>query len=408
MTRRVGVPALLIAIGTVLTLLGITPALASGAPVIRSFRASQSSIAGSGGRIILSIEVGAADRCALTSTPAVRGLPKMISCRTGAAKIAFVIPSNPGRARTFKIVLAAMSGTLKVERSLRVAQAEHGQILVWGRPERLDSQRGGLASVSCPRPNFCMAIGGDVAYEYDGSRWSGPMPLVPRPRTFNSVSCVSRSFCVAVGGMWDTVFNGTHWSHPKVATVKDLCGCFGPVSCATNTFCLALDGPSAYSYNGAAWSEMENVDPQNFSDLSCTSSSFCLAVDENGNALTYDGSSWSAAIDIDAERGLTSVSCSTAAFCVAMDDLGNAAIYDGKAWTGAKAKDPRLVGLSWISCSSRSFCVAVGIYGRAVTFDGRTWSDPAKVGQNGLVAVSCPSRTFCVAVDGQGQAVLGN
>ena len=209
-------------------------------------------------------------------------------------------------------------------------------------------------------------------------------------------------------GTRDTVFNGTHWSHPKVATVKDLCGCFGPVSCATNTFCLALDGPSAYSYNGAAWSEMENVDPQNFSDLSCTSSSFCLAVDENGNALTYDGSSWSAAIDIDAERGLTSVSCSTAAFCVAMDDLGNAAIYDGKAWTGAKAKDPRLVGLSWISCSSRSFCVAVGIYGRAVTFDGRTWSDPAKVGQNGLVAVSCPSRTFCVAVDGQGQAVLGN
>ena len=86
MTRRVGVPALLIAIGTVLTLLGITPALASGAPVIRSFRASQSSIAGSGGRIILSIEVGAADRCALTSTPAVRGLPKMISCRNGCSQ----------------------------------------------------------------------------------------------------------------------------------------------------------------------------------------------------------------------------------------------------------------------------------------------------------------------------------
>jgi hypothetical protein len=53
-----------------------------------------------------------------------------------------------------------------------------------------------------------------------------------------------------------------------------------------------------------------------------------MAVDSEGNAVSYDGSSWTAptAIDSPSNGGLQSVSCPSANFCVAADYYGYAVI----------------------------------------------------------------------------------
>jgi hypothetical protein len=49
-------------------------------------------------------------------------------------------------------------------------------------------------------------------------------------------------------------------------------------------------------------------------------------VDDFGNALTFDGSSWSVPTSIDPNGRRLSVSCPSASFCVAVDLDGNALI----------------------------------------------------------------------------------
>ena len=61
--------------------------------------------------------------------------------------------------------------------------------------------------------------------------------------------------------------------------------------------------------------------------MSCPTSSFCVAADWTGNALTYNGTSWSPPTKIDANNYLTSVSCPTSDFCAAVDGVGNALTY---------------------------------------------------------------------------------
>jgi hypothetical protein len=67
--------------------------------------------------------------------------------------------------------------------------------------------------------------------------------------------------------------------------------------------------------------------------ISCTSSHFCAAVDLSGNAVTYNGATWSSPSYVDpavhASYGLTGVSCPLASFCAAVDWEGNALTATG-------------------------------------------------------------------------------
>ena len=72
--------------------------------------------------------------------------------------------------------------------------------------------------------------------------------------------------------------------------------------------------------------------------MSCPSASFCVAVDDDGNAFTYNGSSWSTPSRIDTIGDLTSVSCPSSSFCVAVDqppngDPANAVTYTNTSTT---------------------------------------------------------------------------
>ena len=63
--------------------------------------------------------------------------------------------------------------------------------------------------------------------------------------------------------------------------------------------------------------------------VGCASLTFCVAVDQTGNALSFNGSSWTAPLSVDGGNHLTSVSCPSASFCLAVDAPGNQVQFDG-------------------------------------------------------------------------------
>jgi hypothetical protein len=79
-------------------------------------------------------------------------------------------------------------------------------------------------------------------------------------------------------------------------------------------------------FNGSAWSPPADVDGSHtLNSVSCASRSFCVAVDQQGDALTFNGRSWSAPARIAGPNGeLVSVSCAARAFCVAVGDAASA------------------------------------------------------------------------------------
>jgi hypothetical protein len=53
-------------------------------------------------------------------------------------------------------------------------------------------------------------------------------------------------------------------------------------------------------------------------------------VDNEGNVLTYNGSSWSTPVAVDSpDNGLANISCPTTTFCAATDYAGNVFYYTG-------------------------------------------------------------------------------
>lgn len=169
--------------------------------------------------------------------------------------------------------------------------------------------------------------------------------------------------------------------------------------------------PSSSSPPGTTitWSA-SNIDPGlDLVSVSCPTTTDCVAVDadsgtssDGGNAFTYNGTSWSKPVAVDADLSFASVSCPTTSFCAAVDDSGSAFVYNGSSWTAFKGIDPNQFAA--VSCASALFCAAVDNNGGAVTWDGTKWSSPAavKTSGEGLVSVSCPSASFCMATDGSG------
>jgi hypothetical protein len=179
------------------------------------------------------------------------------------------------------------------------------------------------------------------------------------------------------------------------------------VSCPTSTFCAAVDeAGNALTYNGSHWSAPQGVDVGNeLTAVSCSSAEFCLAMDSSGNALFYNGSGWTdpeaVANAILGPAPITSVSCTSAVFCVAVDSSHSAYIYDGAGWTtDLSVTDP---GTNSVSCTSPTFCVDVTKDGTATFYNGAGWGSPEDVDSNGgLNSISCPTSRFCLAVDTRG------
>jgi hypothetical protein len=244
--------------------------------------------------------------------------------------------------------------------------------------------------------------------------WSSPENIDPAI-TANSVSCASSSFCAAVG-MADAfgsaaVYRDGSWSE---ASFVDMPSQLFSVSCPTSSFCLAMDGSgNALAYNGNSWSAPTPAGV-GLDSVSCTSRTFCVAVGAafrgGGNAAVYNGSTWSS-LATTGVSFLDSVSCVSESFCVAIGGPGGGAAYavtyNGSTWSKPSEIDSESENaLHSVSCGATTLCVAVGNFGDEVTYNGSAWSKPAQIGLVGYIqSVVCHSESFCMATSPGGEAV---
>jgi hypothetical protein len=199
----------------------------------------------------------------------------------------------------------------------------------------------------------------------------------------------------------------TDWSAPQNVDGSSL---LTSVSCANPLFCAAVDeSGDALTYNGSSWSPSQPIAEDTFYSVSCPSSTFCVTVGVEGTAEFWDGSSWNGPSPVSSdENNLLSVSCISSHFCVTVGEGGEADIWNGASWAGPTQVVPFEGGrLQSVSCTSATFCVAVDNSGDAYKYNGSTWSEPDNIDESETIdSVSCSSSTFCVALDEVGNGLI--
>ena len=167
------------------------------------------------------------------------------------------------------------------------------------------------------------------------------------------------------------------------------------IASCTNPDGVALDAPGTCAQ-------------ANVTAVSCAGATFCMGVDDNDNALAFDGSTWGGPDTISAERSAgsepTALSCPTSSFCMAVDSGGGATSFNGSTWSSLMSVEGSSVSLVGVSCASASFCVANDKSGDVSIYNGTSWSTPSDPDTSGPIdAVSCTSSTFCMGVDANGE-----
>ena len=249
---------------------------------------------------------------------------------------------------------------------------------------------------------FCMGLDGSGnLFSYDGTAWS-PAGNVSE----TTLSCTSATFCMAMGNDRFQIFDGSTWTPvqlPKIGEGFDT----SALSCVSSTFCVAVgsvandtSSGTAMVFDGTNWSSPVDLDQNRLETLSCGSVTLCTAIDQFGNVLNFNGSSWSTASTLfpTGNRNNYAVSCA-ASFCIASGGF-YWATFDGTSW-GLPQYDV-LVALQSISCVTSSFCVGVGSVswgGNAWIYDGTSWSAPTEMDSAQMSYVSCASTISCVATD---------
>jgi hypothetical protein len=171
-------------------------------------------------------------------------------------------------------------------------------------------------------------------YLYRSGRWSAGPRL-----NATGVSCSSGDFCVVTGASHSGSFASIYRTKWGRRVSLDRGSAVHTVSCASNAFCVAAGarlaggqadgGGTAVTYRGHFWSRPRAIGsaPTGPTSVSCPSNRFCAAVDAAGNALIYNGTSWSPPTPVDphhAQGRTLRVSCPSSSFCMAIDSSGYA------------------------------------------------------------------------------------
>ena len=279
-----------------------------------------------------------------------------------------------------------------------------------------ESPQGDLTSISCPVPNFCMAIDSDGnVVTYNGTTWSAPRLVDPDlPGTNPVISCISATFCVVVDAAGGTViYHEATWSKP---TLIDPYKGLDAVSCVSASFCLAVDiSGYVFVYNGTSWSPAHSlIEPSEAGlvGVSCTSVTFCMVLGKYDDSFAYNGTSWTSfRVPTGSSFIMTGLSCYSSAFCMAVAQHLNvgaapgADVFDGKKWTSMDMGTTfpgQLSALFAVSCWSATQCLAVGE--AIASYNGTTETWLVRPNQGQLDAVSCDPEGTCIAVDRDGVA----
>jgi hypothetical protein len=216
-----------------------------------------------------------------------------------------------------------------------------------------------------------------------------------------------------------SIYNGSSWSAIQWPPLG-IGNSFHAVSCGSPAFCDAeVDnfGDQA-QWDSGTWTETTEGKSLNVrigqgpSNVSCAPSStakYCVYVDNYNDYALYDNGTWAdrgaklfAAVYVQAE-----VSCYAVDRCGAINDNGDAITYNGS-WSASKLVDPpgepagAPVDLSCVT----GFCAAGTVDGKVLYDKAGSWSAPLAIDHAHLTALSCASSTFCVVVDLSGHALV--
>ncbi len=276
------------------------------------------------------------------------------------------------------------------------------------------AQGTGLAEVSCGGPTSCIALD-DIgrAYHFDGTSWTGPVPTAGQPIGSGavSVSCANPTICMAVATAGNQVvsWNGQDWSTPT--TLRGGVG-LEAVGCAPSGYCATVDAEgNAFAFNGQSW-QGTSGDWGSVSSIACVSSTFCISV--SGGISQWNGQQRTQPTPYGAASSFAGVSCPTAAFCTTVDQSGEALQWNGQSWSAPSRMEPgeasgATVGISptGVSCPTTSFCTAVDDSGGVDQWYNGSWTRTDIDAGRRLTSVSCPIASFCVAVDQVGNVTVG-
>jgi hypothetical protein len=172
------------------------------------------------------------------------------------------------------------------------------------------------------------------------------------------------------------------------------------VSCPSSRFCMAVDDEgNAIAFDGQSWSKPSPLHVLGMTTVSCASADFCVAGAINNSVLVLRSGTWSKPMKLDVAHGglqdnfgnsgVTTVSCPDPSFCMAGNVRGTLATFDGSGWTPATRLEPQIwyevsayigaTAIERISCTSATFCVAVTVSGHVYTWSGRSWTGPARL-----------------------------
>jgi hypothetical protein len=205
------------------------------------------------------------------------------------------------------------------------------------------------AAVSCPSAKVCAVVDNTgQAITFRNGTWTAarsfteagtggrPVSLFQAGRI--GVSCPSVDACTAVVGTSVIDWNGSSWSAEAAPWAPALpAGSQATaIACPTATLCAVVSGSDlAYRNGKATWQPLETIDPHGGLDgIACPTTTFCMAVDAGGAALVWNGSTWSAPVQVVPAARIytgigTSVACPTSTFCMVMNADGDYATYSG-------------------------------------------------------------------------------
>ncbi|MGH9169359.1 MAG: hypothetical protein ACRD0Z_00550 [Acidimicrobiales bacterium] len=387
-------------------------------PKVVSFTVSPKQLSGSGGKVTARATVSHASKCALTSSPLLTGLPKVVGCTNGKLSVGVtVLPNHSKVAKSEKFTLTAMKSTLK---SAPVSSAvTEVPPLGWASQVGLPTSSvfDQINGISCVSANFCLAVDSDTdnSVVWNGSAWVDGMHLTGMSP--NAIACATTTFCMAVGvyGM-EATFNGSTWSAPvQIDTTSN--NDLASVACSTPSLCVVSDDASyVVGWNGTSWTSPVLLDldvPSGdgfFPEGTCTAG-YCLEYAHDGFVSFFSESAWSTPSQPLGDE-LSGVSCASPTFCLAEAGDGDTATYDGSSWTALDPSAPGAAQFGDLFCQSSASCEqwTPSVDGQPAnevqTFDGSDWtSGPVILPGPPQGGMSCPTQSFCVEVIGTAQVI---
>jgi hypothetical protein len=183
---------------------------------------------------------------------------------------------------------------------------------------------------------------------------------------------------------------------------------------------LLIAGPATIAAAASTWAAPTPVaGASGLNSVSCPTSSFCMAVDQQGNAFTSDGTTWTEDDPFGtAGQHLTSVSCPSASLCVAVEaDVFSDALFwtPGSGWQPPDplySYAPNPASLTSVSCMSTTVCLAGDKNGNLYIWNPQNpnWGStgasfaPTGSGPDPVVSISC-APAFCTALSGSGSYI---